>query len=142
MQLLVYVTLVNLTAFLNVSKAPNPAEASPSAEGRIVAMNSGASAEPELPAQDSLVRTQTYESPDLDSDMITLDADGDLLVAGSAIVVGENLDVRVSKYDREGAVIWTKSFTDSPDGGADAFTVALDPEGNVLGIAYEEEDYW
>jgi hypothetical protein len=39
-------------------------------------------------------------------------------------------------------VVWTKSFTDSPDGADDAFTVALDPEGNVLGIGYEEEDYW
>ena len=140
--MLIYISLVNLAAWLGISPAPEPVEANPPSEGRIVAMNHDATTEPGLPATDSLVRTQTYESPDLDSDMITLDADGDLLVAGSAFVVGENLDVRVSKYDREGAVVWTKSFTDSPDGGDDAFTVALDAEGNVLGTGYEEEDDW
>jgi len=157
MKLLVIIALINMGTYLGISMAPTADHG--------IALEAEVVMQPEAPAEATVVAyhkqqppvlapipkdqpgsevwSQTYESPDLDSDRIALDADGDLMMPGSTFVVGENLDVRVSKYGRDGAVVWTKTFTtDSPSGSDDAFTVAIDDQGNVLGAAYEEEGYW
>lgn len=70
---------------------------------------------------------------------ITVDADGNIYVAGSIRVSSQNWDLWVGKYDDAGVEIWQNSYAGAAGGRDFARSVAVDADG-VTWLLGNEED--
>lgn len=96
------------------------------------------------PDDQSVVWTRYYDGPGLgpepidDTDAandVRADADGNVLVAGTERVNGQEYDAWLRKYDADGTELWTRSYDGPVSGGdfADAVLVADDGSIYVAG---------
>jgi hypothetical protein len=78
---------------------------------------------------------------------IAVDGQGNVYVAGSEYVVGEEDNVWVRKYNSDGNVVWTRTYNGAANGNDGGHGIAVDASGNVYvtGSEYvtgEEDNIW
>jgi len=85
-----------------------------------------------------LLWSQSYNDPSNMMDWaygVAVDAQGNVVVAGSDYALGNRLVVR--KYDEAGALVWSRTYSPSGSTSAEAQAVAVDGAGNVVVAGYE-----
>lgn len=90
----------------------------------------------------NLVWADTYSGSGNQDDVghgITVDDEGNVYVVGYEYVPGEDRNIWVRKYDKDGKVVWTKTHHGGAPGGRDyGYGVAVDKEGNVYVCGSEQ----
>jgi serine-aspartate repeat-containing protein C/D/E len=67
-----------------------------------------------------------------------VDAEGNLIIAGNTWSSSTGRDVWVAKYDREGLLLWQKTYNGTANGNDYAVRVIVDGEGHVIVAATVE----
>ena len=86
------------------------------------------------------VWTQTYNDAANLGDIwngVSVDAQGNIVVAGAETGANMKSDVLVRKYTSAGAVLWTKSYNGNLDDNDSAYFCAVDGSSNVYVAGYE-----
>jgi cysteine-rich repeat protein len=83
----------------------------------------------------TLLKSVTFAGADAGDDLgtaVTLDAMGNVLVAGGTTVMGQSMNFMIRKYDPSGTPLWTKTHDGLANDYDIANAVAVDSAGNVV----------
>ena len=60
-----------------------------------------------------------------------IDANGNVIVAGYSLVLGQSYNYTVIKYDNSGNQLWVRSYNDAVNGADQATALEVDNAGNI-----------
>jgi uncharacterized delta-60 repeat protein len=82
-----------------------------------------------------LLWSQTYNGTGSGNDLahsLDVDSDGNVFIGGQSTGLGGNYDFALIKYNSAGVQQWVRTFNGPANGSDEAYSVVLDPYGDVL----------
>ncbi len=67
-----------------------------------------------------------------EANSVAVDNQGNVLAAGLTQNTGSSWDFTIAKFDRDGTLLWQQNLNGTANGFDEAFSVAVDNQGNVL----------
>jgi len=82
--------------------------------------------------QQNLNGTYAFEPRPDTALSVAVDSHGNVVAAGVTWNTRANSDLTVAKFDRDGTLLWRQDLNDAPLSLDEAFSVAVDQQGNVV----------